>query len=123
MTATEYQPKPKRTPENLEIHKKGKEAIAESEKTPDIERDYDNDSLQDMDPRPMTPSDSDRCEPANTGSRRQQVTHDKLWLYGFLIHVIAYMSASAYINYLSISTVQQPIAEDHQGPIDVYVFR
>jgi len=124
MTAPEYQPeKSKNKPTNLEVRKrKEKRPVSrEPQKTPDVERDEDGDSLTEMEPRPMTPSD--RGETTNTGSRRHRVTHDKLWLYAFLLHVIVYLGASAYINYLSISTVQQPTAEGIKAPIDMYVLR
>lgn len=123
MTAPEYPPeKSKNKPTNLEVRKKKKRPVSpQPQKTPDVERDDDGDSLTETEPRPMTPSD--RGETTNTNSRRQRVTHDKLWSYAFLIHVIVYLGASAYINYLSISTFQQPTAEGIKAPIDMYVLR
>ena len=104
MTAPEFQPnKPKNIPTNLEVRKKKKRPVFHGpQKTPDVEQDEGGDSLTEMEPRPMTPSD--RGETTNTDSRRHRVTHDKLWLYAFLIHVFVYLGASAYINYLFIST-------------------
>lgn len=42
---------------------------------------------------------------------------DKWWLWGFLIHTIAYLGCSAYINYLAITVAQPQNTEATSSPI------
>ena len=58
---------------------------------------------------------------ANTASKRPSVVvHDKVWLYTFLLHTIAYLGVSGYINCTTITNDKQPITEDTDlGPIDM----
>lgn len=49
-----------------------------------------------------------------------QCIHDQWWLYGFLLHITAYLGASAYINYIAIANNKQQIT-DGSGPIDTHV--
>jgi hypothetical protein len=67
-------------------------------------------------------SRDDRGESGETNDAGgNRVVHNKIWLYGFLLHTLAYFGGSGYINYLSISTGKQLIAEGSPGPIDMYV--
>lgn len=58
---------------------------------------------------------------ANTASKGPSiVVHDKVWLYTFLLHTIAYLGVSGYVNYTTITNDKQPITEDSEfGPIDM----
>ena len=47
--------------------------------------------------------------------------HDKWWLWGFMIHAIAYLGSSAYINYVVFIDSRSQIAEDASSPITTYV--
>jgi hypothetical protein len=57
---------------------------------------------------------------ASPGSNGVSVTHDKVWLYTFLVHTLAYLGVSGYINYTAIINDKQPITEDSDlGSIDM----
>ena len=68
-----------------------------------------------------TPAAPQATKKANTASAGPSVVvHDKLWLYTFLLHTIAYLGVSGYINYTTITNDKQPITEDSNlGPIDM----
>jgi hypothetical protein len=57
---------------------------------------------------------------ARPGSNGVSVIHDQVWLYTFLVHTLAYLGVSGYINYTAITNDKQPITEDSDlGPIDM----
>jgi len=42
---------------------------------------------------------------------------DKWWLWGFLIHTIAYLGSSVYINYIAITEARPQSTENTSSPI------
>jgi hypothetical protein len=59
---------------------------------------------------------------AKSASNGRSVVHDKVWLCTFLLHTLAYLGVSAYINYSAVTNDKQPITEDSDlGPINTYV--
>jgi len=61
------------------------------------------------------PSESSRAS-----KKVKPIIHDKVWLYAFLLHTLAYLGVSGYINYTTITNDKQPITEDSDlGPIDM----
>jgi hypothetical protein len=65
------------------------------------------------------PRASKKVKPAPSG---RSVVHDKAWLCTFLLHTLAYLGVSAYINYTAVANDKQPITEDSDlGPINTYV--
>lgn len=67
-----------------------------------------------------SPRSPAKVRPAKQGG--QSGIHDKVWLFLFLVHTLAYLGVSAWINYAVIANDKQPISEDSDlGPIDVYV--
>jgi len=44
--------------------------------------------------------------------------NDKWWMIFFLVHTLAYLGISAWINYAAITNDKLPITEDTSGPID-----
>jgi hypothetical protein len=66
-----------------------------------------------------SPQASKKAKPASNG---RSVVHDKVWLCTFLLHTLAYLGGSAYINYTAVTNDKQPITEDSDlGPINTYV--
>jgi len=66
-----------------------------------------------------SPRASKKVKPTSNG---RSVVHDRVWLCTFLIHTLAYLGVSAYINYTAVTNDKQPITEDSDlGPIDTYV--
>lgn len=73
-------------------------------------------------PLPKKPKVSEVPRKGKTAPKSLTDIHDKVWLFIFLIHTLAYLGVSAWINYAVIANDKQPINEDNDlGPIDVYV--
>jgi hypothetical protein len=54
--------------------------------------------------------------------KEKSLVHNKVWLYVFLVHTLAYVGITAYINYVTVANDKQPITEGTSlGPIDMYV--
>jgi hypothetical protein len=61
-------------------------------------------------------------EKAKSASNGRSVAHDKVWLCTFLLHTLAYLGVSGYINYTAVTNDKQPITKDSDlGPINTYV--
>jgi len=70
------------------------------------------------------PIDSAKATSPSSKSDRKgkSFVHDKIWLCIFLIHTLAYLGASAYNNYVAVTSNKQAVNEDTSlGPIDMYV--
>jgi hypothetical protein len=79
-------------------------------------------SSQDRYPVPKRPNTFETSKEANTASKNLHAIHDKVWLGVFLVHTLAYLGFSAYINYVTVANDKQSITEvTSLGPIDMYV--
>jgi hypothetical protein len=53
-------------------------------------------------------------------AKEKSLVHNKVWLYIFLVHTLAYVGITAYINYVAVTNDKQPITGDASlGPIDM----
>jgi hypothetical protein len=52
--------------------------------------------------------------------KEKSLVHNKVWLCVFLVHTLAYVCITAYINYVAVTNNKQPITGDASlGPIDM----
>jgi hypothetical protein len=75
--------------------------------------------MQMLSPRPIDPGTTGvGADASRTSSKRIEVISDKWWLFAFLIHTIAYLGASAWINYAAIANDKVAITDGTLGLID-----
>jgi hypothetical protein len=79
--------------------------------------------IERLDPNPEETDSFEASKYAEDRKTRSGLAvHDKAWLYAFLIQTIAYLGATAYINYAAISNDKRPITENSElEPIDLYI--